>query len=195
MKKSDVQKVNISKKLMKILINVLFTLYMIIMAGLILITAQSRFTGREPSLLNHRIYIVDSGSMSPTILKDSMIIVKELEAQDIKEGDIITYYGFQSSVKVTHRVVEVHEQGKSFITKGDANETNDPLPLEGERVIGKVVFVIPFIGTLFRFLSSIHGIISLAILGAAWIVIPKIFSSNQGQNQHAHQTTELNDSY
>lgn len=86
MKKSDVQKVNISKKLMKILINVLFTLYMIIMAGLILITAQSRFTGREPSLLNHRIYIVDSGSMSPTILKDSMIIVKELGGSRHKRG-------------------------------------------------------------------------------------------------------------
>lgn len=91
--------------------------------------------------------------------------------------------------------MEVHEQGKLFITKGDANKTNDPLPLEGERVIGKVVFVIPFIGMIFRFLSSIHGIISLAILGAVWIVAPKIFSSNRGQNQHARQTTELNDSY
>ncbi len=193
MKRSDVRKVNIFKKLMQVLTNVLFTLYMIIMAGLILITAQSRFTGMEPSLFNHRIYIVDSGSMSPTILKDSMIIVKELEPQDVKEGDIITYYGSQSSVKVTHRVVEVQEQGKSFITKGDANETNDPLPLEGEKIIGKVVFIIPFIGMVFRFLSSIQGIISLVILGAFWIVIPKILAYSQGQNKHSQQAMELND--
>ncbi|MFY9176409.1 MAG: signal peptidase I [Caldicoprobacterales bacterium] len=195
MRNSHVQKAGIANKLMKLLGNILFALYMIIMIGLIFITAQSRFTGREPSLFNHRLYIVDSGSMSPTIIQDSMIIVKESEPQDIKEGDIITYYGSQNSGKVTHRVVEVQEQGKSFITKGDANQTNDPLPLDGERVIGKVIFAIPFVGMIFRFLSSIHGIISLAILGAFWIVGSKIFVSHRNQNKHSQQTMEINESH
>ena len=186
MKTSDAKEVKIVKKLMRILGNVLFTLFMIVMIGLIFITAQSRFTGREPSLLGHRLYIVDSGSMSPTIKVNSMIVVKESEPQDIKEGDIITYYGSESPVKVTHRVMEVIDQGQTFITRGDANETDDPLPLEGEKVIGKVAFFIPLVGMMFRFLSSIHGIITLVILGAFWVIVPRIFA-NRGRHQRQSQ--------
>jgi len=193
MKKSGGHKAKIINRLMKILGNILFTLFMIIMIGLIFITAQSRFTGMEPSLFSHRLYIVDSGSMSPTINIDSMIVVKEFAPQQIKEGDIITYYGSNNSVKVTHRVMEVQGQGQSFITKGDANETNDPMPLEGQRVIGKVVFTIPFIGMMFRFLSTIQGIISLALVGAIWLIAPKIFTKRVKHSGRKSQTVELND--
>lgn len=163
------------------------------MVSLIFITAQSRFTGKEPMLLGHRLYIVDSGSMSPTIKVDSMIIVKESEPQDIKQGDIITYFGSGNTTKVTHRVMEVQDQGKTFITRGDANITDDPLPLEGERVIGKVVFFIPFIGMVFRFLNSIYGIVSLVIIGATWLVVPMILAKKGKSHGHDQQAVEVND--
>lgn len=160
-------------KMFKMISNILFTLFMIIMALLIFITAQSRLTGQEPSLFGYRIYIVDSGSMAPTLPVDSMIIVKEIKAEQIQTRDIVTYYAGNEKIRVTHRVVEVVEGGKQFITRGDANNTEDPNILEGDRIIGKVIFKIPYIGTVFRGLSSAVGIALLITLGVIWIILPK----------------------
>lgn len=193
MTRTERRKAEARARLKKILSNILFTLFMVVMVGLIFVTAQSRFTGKEPMLLGHRLYIVDSGSMSPTIKVDSMIIVKESEAREIEEGDIITYYGAWNSTKVTHRVMEVRDQGKTFITKGDANTTDDPLPLEGERIIGKVVFFIPYIGMVFRFLSSIYGIIALVVVGAIWLIVPMILARKRKPHGPSQQTVELKD--
>lgn len=163
-------------KIVKILSNVGFSIFMIIMVILILITAQAKITSKEPGLFGHRLYIVDSGSMSPTIKEDSMIIVKELEFVGIQERDIVTYYGHGGS-RVTHRVMKVENNGKSFTTRGDANNSNDPLPLEGEKIIGKVVFIIPFIGNVFRILSTKLGIALLITISITWIALPKLLGN------------------
>src|SRR5690554_624427 len=147
-----------SNKRSKILSNILFALFMIPMAVLIFITAQSKLTGKEPTLFNHRVYVVDSGSMSPTIKLDSMIIVKEMKVNEISTGDIITYYGHDRSSRVTHRVVDISSSENSIITKGDANNANDPMPLDPSKLIGKVTFTIPFIGKVFRFLNTRLGL-------------------------------------
>lgn len=161
-------------KVLKLIGNIAFTIFMIIMFIFIFITAQARLTGMEPALLGHRIYIVDSGSMVPTIPVDSMLIVKEISPEQIEKNDIVTYYAGNTDTRVTHRVVEIVEDGKQFITKGDANNTEDARILQGDRVIGKLAFSIPYIGTLFRVLSSKAGIIILITLGALFIILPKL---------------------
>lgn len=163
-----------SKNKLKIASNIFFTIFMIIMAVLIFITAQSKFTGKEPNLFNHRVYIVDSGSMSPTIKVDSMIIVKESEPNEIIKGDVITYYGHSKDSRVTHRVMDIENNGEFFTTKGDANEVNDPMPLEGKQLIGKVVFKVPIIGKVFRYLNTDVGMGVLVLLTIIWIVVPYI---------------------
>lgn len=160
-------------KTLKVIGNIGFAIFMIVMTILIFITVQSKLTGKEPSILSHKLYIVDSGSMSPTIKEDSMIIVKEEKPEEIKEKDIITYYGYENS-RVTHRVIEVQNQGEFFITRGDANDSNDPFPLEGKKLIGKVVYIIPLVGGIFRFIRTDLGIGLLIILGVIWIVLPKV---------------------
>lgn len=158
----------------RVISNILFTLFMILMVFLIFITAQSRLTGKEPGLLGHRLYVVDSGSMTPTLPINSMILVKEQEVQEIKAGDIITYYGNDNKTKVTHRAVEVQNNGASFTTQGDANNTADPNPLAGEKLIGKVVFAIPLLGSVLRFLGTPLGITLLIVVSLLWLVIPKL---------------------
>ena len=180
--------------LLKFLGNLLFAIFVVIMSALILITAQARFTGQEPALFGVKLYIVDSQSMSPSIKLDSMIVVKELKPADIREEDIITYYSNDNSTRVTHRVVEVKDRGKTLITKGDANNTNDPRPLDGDRVIGKVIFIIPLIGRVFRFLSTTEGIISLMVIGSLWIVVPKLCTTKGIKDENLEGTSKLNDS-
>ena len=161
-------------KTLKIIGNIGFAVFMTIMSILIFITAQSRLTGMEPAIFGHRVYIVDSGSMAPTLPKDSMIIVKEILPSEIKKGDIATYYGTSGSTRITHRVVEVKKEGQEFVTRGDANNTEDPSILKGDRVIGKLAFSIPYIGKVFRELNGKFGIAFLIVLGGLWIIVPII---------------------
>lgn len=171
----DLSKSKPIKGSLKILENIGFIIIMVIMSMLLFITAQSRITGKEPSLLGHRIYIVDSGSMSPTMQVDSMIIVRELKKEEIVPKDIITYYGHNEESRITHRVMEVNNNGESFVTKGDANQVNDPLPLDGNKLIGKVVMVIPFIGRIFRMLSTRFAMAIVISIGILWMIFPKLF--------------------
>lgn len=173
MVESNVKEIK-ENKILKLIGNIGFAVFMIIMSILIFITAQSRLTGMEPTLLGHRIYIVDSGSMAPTLPVDSMIIVKEVLPNEIKKGDIVTYYGSSGATRITHRIVEVKKDGQEFITRGDANNTEDPSVLKGNRLIGKLAFSIPYIGKVFRMLNGKLGITFLIILGSLWIIVPLI---------------------
>lgn len=161
-------------KWLKVLSNILFTIFMIVILSLIAITAQSKLTGSEPRILGHRLYVVDSGSMSPTINVDSMIIIKESKPSEIEIGDVITYYGYDNQSRVTHRVAAIENKGEFFTTRGDANNTEDPMPLEGSKLIGKMVFKIPMIGKLFRFLNTQIGMGILITLSILWIILPLI---------------------
>lgn len=123
-----VEKTNVNKKeknkVLAIVSNILFTISMIVILFFIFITAQSRLTGVEPSILGHRLYIVESGSILPALRINSMIIAKELPASEIEVGDILSFYGKNANVRITHRVVEIQNGGEAFITRGDENNTN-----------------------------------------------------------------------
>lgn len=91
--------------------------------------------------------VVGSGSMRPAIEVGDVVIVKKVSPDEIRVGDVIQYW--ESHYTVTHRVVDVQHNGnqKIFITKGDANDVVDE-PVTDDRVVGKVVFVIPKIGLI-----------------------------------------------
>lgn len=169
-------------KTRKIISNLAFTIFMTIMIFLIFITVQSRMAGTEPSLFGNRLYIVDSGSMMPTINVNSLIIVKEKLAEEIEVGDIITYYGRERVNRITHRVVDKVDNGEAFITRGDANNTDDPNPLGRERLIGKVIYSLPYIGYVFRFLSSTPGIVFIISLSMLWVIAPSLFKEKEVEN-------------
>lgn len=169
---------------LKVLENLLFILFMTVIVALILTTVRTRIMGKEPSLLSHRLYIVDSGSMSPTLKLGALIIVKEAEPKEILKDDIITYRGSGDSV-VTHRVTKIEDEGSTFITKGDANKTADPIPLDSNRLIGKVMFSIPYIGFLLKPIRTKAGLVlmsTLILVGIIIQVIERKKVNNNGDN-------------
>ena len=178
-----VEKTNVNKKeknkALSIVSNILFTIFMIVILFFIFITAQSRLTGVEPSILGHRLYIVESGSMEPTIKMGSMIIVKELPASEIEVRDMVIFNGNEKDERVTHRVVAIENNGESFITRGDANNMDDPYPREKSNVIGRIIFSIPFIGYIFDYLSNPIAIGVIVLIGIAWILIPKLIKKEE----------------
>ncbi len=89
-----------------------------------------------PSVLGFKPIIVLSGSMSPAFETGSMIFVRETDTTKLKVGDIICYMSGESAV--THRITEVVNKGGeiSYITKGDANNAPDRIPVNPEAVEG-----------------------------------------------------------
>ncbi|MDY5607613.1 MAG: signal peptidase I [Lentihominibacter sp.] len=117
-------------------------------------------------LADIRPAIVVSGSMEPVIHTGSMVFVDTNE-RDIVEKDIIAFDA--GGTTVTHRVVGIREDG--FVTKGDANESNDPGIVGQSDVGGKVVMWIPKIGYAAAALRSPAGIMLLISSGIALLLM------------------------
>ena len=117
-----------------------------------------------------RFDVVFTGSMEPELNVGGAVLVKPVESLDIKPGDIIAFR--ISEGIVTHRVVEVVTVGgePSFVTKGDANEDPDPLPVAATSVVGKAVFDVPYLGYLAASVKTRLGFILTIILPGLAII-------------------------
>ena len=93
---------------------------------------------------------IGSTSMSPTINKgDAVILHKLSKKEEVKKGEIVAYAreDGKETVTVVHRVSEVTKSnGKVvYVTKGDANKSEDVNVVTPSQVKGVVKARIPFI--------------------------------------------------
>lgn len=123
-------------------------------------------------IFNFKIYTVLSGSMKPSIQVGSLIYVKEIEEDDIKIGDVITFK-LTENTTATHRIndITIEDGQKYFHTKGDANETEDEKLLEYSNIIGKEIFTIPLLGYLSTFIQTPPGSYITIAIGVLLIAI------------------------
>lgn len=111
-----------------------------------------------PRVFGYNIYTVISGSMEPAIPTGSLVYVKTVPAEEIKEKEIIAFYGaMDGEAIITHRVVANSEIMGEFITKGDANKTNDMNPIPYANYIGKVELSVPVLGAVAQTFTSTAG--------------------------------------
>lgn len=129
-------------------------------------------------LAGFSLFTVETDSMAPLYPTDALVIVKEVDPATIKAGDVITYVLNEDGVLVTHRVMAVNTSSESFITKGDANQTDDPLPVRFENVVGKVMIGFPKLGAPLRALVAeenrpyvIGGMVAIVVLSLAWDIV------------------------
>ena len=127
----------------------------------------------DKTFLGFRAYNILSSSMEPVLGKGDLVIVKAVPAEELQNGDIVTYYPTDEvGTTVTHRVVNtMMKDGQVFIeTKGDAVDQTDPM-FPGDAVIGVVVFHIPLLGGVISLIQN-HLLVSIAVVVlamAAWI--------------------------
>jgi signal peptidase len=109
--------------------------------------------------------VVLSGSMEPKMSPGDAVIVREVGPSEIDRRDVITFQRPGSETPTTHRVIEIRQtdEGEAYVTKGDANEDPDTGTVTYDRVVGEVIFVIPFIGYLIRFANTQLGFLALVL--------------------------------
>ncbi len=116
-----------------------------------------------PGLWGWKSYGILTGSMEPAYGVNSLVYVEACEWDELRAGDVVTYRIDGASAPVmTHRIIRIGEGW--VITKGDANEAEDPLPVSGERILGRVRAAIPGIYPLGELLQSDRGKWGMAAL-------------------------------
>ncbi len=120
-----------------------------------------------------RTYVVQSGSMEPSIMTGDIILITP--QADYRENDVITFQGSQDRV-ITHRILDIIGSGdeKSFLTKGDANREADTEIVPLENVLGKVTLMVPKLGYFVTFGKSLYGILLLIVVPAAIVTADEL---------------------
>lgn len=145
-----------------------------------------------PKLLGIQTYNVISGSMEPSISVGSIVYVKNAEFDELAEGDVIAFESGASVV--THRITSIDSQSKLITTKGDANDTEDFVPVAYVNVIGRVVAHVPFLGYIASWLSEITGKVIAVMLLLIGLLLSNAGDKSQDKEKadNKKQNTKVN---
>ena len=146
-----------------------------------------------PNIMGYSYMIVLTGSMNGTIDQDDLIIIKKTD--DYKNGDIVTFVDANGTV-VTHRIIRTIDDGK-FITKGDANDSEDNDPITSDQIVGEKIGVIPKVGLVFKWFTQgggiIYAVVFIVVLCGGiylWNVINSDDEDNTDETEEAPQPKE-----
>ncbi|HOZ80970.1 MAG TPA: signal peptidase I [Candidatus Woesebacteria bacterium] len=128
-----------------------------------------------PGKIPFKAFIVTSGSMRPKIAEGSVVVVKRGN-DNLKVNDVITFIrpdNFKENI--THRITEIKTDPKiAYTTKGDANNVVDNWQVNKEKIWGKVMFSVPFLGHLINFSRTKVGSIIVFVIPALLIILSEI---------------------
>ncbi len=84
--------------------------------------------------------------MNPTFSRGDIQIIDK-EKKEYQKGDIIQFYGINNTIFV-HRVISTRKEGSKiyYTTKGDNNDTVDLMEISEDKVIGKAILTIKYLG-------------------------------------------------
>ena len=130
-----------------------------------------------PSFFGWKPFIVLSGSMETQIYAGDIAVVKEVDANTVKEGDIIAFR--QDDVVITHRIIKIENEGGETViyTKGDNNTEVDQNTVSLEQIEGVFVFKISGLGNTAMFIQTPTGIVACLSVPLAILIIMQIVSS------------------
>jgi signal peptidase len=131
----------------------------ILVVNVTLIAKSFMYPDEVPSFLGYKPFIVLSGSMEPVFFAGDMVLVKEVDTDALKTGDIIAFRRGDSVI--THRITEVSEASgtREFVTKGDNNNVTDNFKVTSDMVEGIYLFAVARIGNAALFLQTPVGLV------------------------------------
>jgi signal peptidase len=95
-------------------------------------------------------YVIETGSMRPQLPPGALVVVRPVDAADLRLGDVITYQVRSGDpTVVTHRIVAqgIDSTGKPrFRTQGDANDAVDRGWVQPAQIEGRRWYAVPVVG-------------------------------------------------
>lgn len=154
--------------------NVLFNILAVVTAISVVFVLFNVVTGTKG-------YAVTSDSMADRLVRGDAVFSKAVSFEELKAGDIITVRVGEAGF-FTHRIVEIDSEKRTVTTKGDANDSNDPMDTKESDIVGRMWYSIPYIGYLsiiFSGKSSIKLLIALVVIAAVLIALNTVISKSK----------------
>jgi len=139
------------------------------------------------------LVVVTSTSMSPTFEIGHLLVLQSQAPEDINVGDIVVYNAtWHYTAPVVHRVVQREYIGGEYwyTLQGDNNANPDPVPITYDRIIGVVVFAIPWIGNITLFLQTPGVLPVVIILLLVIMIIPEFLPQKNEEKESEEGTSE-----
>jgi signal peptidase len=173
----------------------------------LVVTLGFTFVARTISGTNFPFAVVQSGSMEPNIPVGSLLFIQHVSGNDLviggpPTGDVVVYY-FPNE-KITdyflftvydptpwsHRAIDKVEIGGEYfvLTKGDANlypdqtQTNPNSWVPMDRVIGRVVWYVPYLGYPLLWMKNPFVFIAVLLFLIILIILPDSRKKNDKNN-------------
>lgn len=140
-----------------------FRIIIIVIAGLVV--GMSVFSWNAQRLVGNQLpmpfgigaSVILSPSMEPVLHTNDLVFVAEQD--EYRQDDIVVYQ--DGTMLVIHRIVSISDD--VVITKGDANNVADR-PIELSQIKGKMVFRIPYVGLVVKFIKTVPGTLLILLL-------------------------------
>lgn len=189
--KYDIEDIQKRKELHARIRKLVYIFLVIILYNIVLLYMSYIDKFDTPSFYIYKAYVITTNSMEPELKKDDVVVIKKAKADNLKQGDIVTFR--QNGETITHRIVQIDdiEDGKLYITKGDNNNVQDEQGLRFDQIEGKLVIKIPQLGKMVA--SFKNGIIIvLVLLISAIIYLNRITAKERSNIRRAKKKLEDN---
>ena len=122
-------------------------------------------------------YVIVSQSMIPTININDAIVIKRVDNDKYKVGDIISFSSSDINYRgltITHRIINkenITTNNSIYTTKGDNNLVVDSASVLTDQIYGKVLFIIPKLGYIKDFFRKPTNVFLIFFVGIAFVII------------------------
>ena len=183
-----------TKKIIKKIIKyVLIGLFVVCLA----IVVIQRVRGQVPTLFNHSVFIIITDSMTPELKPGDVILVEHVNANEIKQGDYVTYNGVTGEYSgkiITHKVVQEPSiiDGKYYYqTQGiKMGAPLDPIISEDE-LIGRCVTKLTVVTFFYKIFSNIFGFIFLIVIPLVGMLVMQFIQLINDKDTEAQERLEI----
>ena len=180
---------------LRLVFKIAFYSIFVIVLALVAMLFISKFTGKVFFVGDRTAVWILTDSMDDAIPPQTYILIEKADPAEIKKDDIITFYSddpvLGGSLN-THRVVEVIDGGKEFVTKGDHNIAKDEYTAKGDKIVGVYVDDIPFLTAIGRFFAKPYGLgitIGLIILLSVGVYLPELLKKKPEEKAEKKEAT------
>lgn len=151
---------------------VLGSILVVVLFITLIVTLVSRISGKTPEMFGISLLRISSNSMEPELMVGDIILIKDADIMQIKEGDIISYRGEKGSYAgkvITHKVIDEprfsEADGVYYLTTAGIREGAHADPeIEQTQVLGKLVCVVPLLGWLYNFFTTWYGFLIFVLI-------------------------------
>lgn len=158
-----------TQKIVNTVVNVLLIVALVLAALCTYVSFVSSSGNGVPSIFGLEFMSIQTDSMYPTLKPGDLAIdVVVKDPGELRQGDIITYWTIINGERVlnTHRIMMIYDGGDYLIfeTKGDNSNSNDPLTVHEDEIVGRNIGKVGGIGKVLDYLQTSTGFLVVIVI-------------------------------